>query len=68
MLPYVKYPMDQSLIDSFMIYVNDIAIHSKVFKFFLFADGTNLLYADKDLRCLKQSLILQSLIGVKKSL
>jgi hypothetical protein len=31
----------------FLIYINDIHTSSKVFKFYLFADDTNLLYANK---------------------
>ena len=37
----------------FLIYINDICESSKVLKFFLFADDTNLLYADKDLKVLE---------------
>ena len=37
----------------FLIYINDICESSKVLKFFLFADDTNLLYADQDLKVLE---------------
>ena len=31
----------------FLIYINDICVSSKVFKFYLIADDTNILYAEK---------------------
>ena len=34
----------------FLIYINDIYNSSKKLSFYLFADDTNLLYADKDLK------------------
>ena len=34
----------------FLIYINDIYNSSEKFSFYLFADDTNLLYADKDLK------------------
>ena len=37
----------------FLIYVNDMHCSSKKFDFYLFADGTNLLYAEKDLNKLE---------------
>ena len=37
----------------FLIYMNDIQYSSTKFKFFLFADDTNILYADKHLRSLE---------------
>ena len=37
----------------FLIYVNDIQECSEKLKFFLFADDTNILYADKNLRSLE---------------
>ena len=37
----------------FLIYINDISNSSNRFKFYLFADDTNLLYADKNLKLLK---------------
>jgi hypothetical protein len=37
----------------FLIYINDIHVSSKVFKFYLFADDTNILYADKNLKSLE---------------
>lgn len=37
----------------FLIYINDICQSSEIFNFFLFADDTNLLYANKDLKMLE---------------
>ena len=37
----------------FLIYVNDMHRSSKKFDFYLFADDTNLLYAEKDLNKLE---------------
>ena len=37
----------------FLIYINDIQECSEKLKFFLFADDTNILYADKNLRSLE---------------
>ena len=37
----------------FLIYINDIYNSSKKLSFYLFADDTNLLYADKDLNSLE---------------
>ena len=37
----------------FLIYINDIQECSKKLKFFLFADDTNILYADKNFRSLE---------------
>ena len=37
----------------FLLYINDISYSSNQFNFFLFADDTNLLYADKNLRSLE---------------
>ena len=37
----------------FLIYVNDMHYCSKKFDFYLFADDTNLLYAEKDLNKLE---------------
>ena len=37
----------------FLIYINDISNSSNRFKFYLFADDTNLLYADKNLKLLE---------------
>ena len=37
----------------FLIYINDIYNSSKKLSFHLFADDTNLLYADKDLKSLE---------------
>ena len=36
-----------------LIYINDIYNCSKKLSFYLFADDTNLLYADKDLKSLE---------------
>ena len=44
----------------FLIYINDIYNSSKKLSFYLFADDTNLLYADKDLKC-NQHRIAESL-------
>ena len=37
----------------FLLYIYDISYSSKQLNFFLFADDTNLLYADKNLRSLE---------------
>ena len=37
----------------FLIYINDIYKTSSKFKFYLFADDTNLLYANKNIRLLE---------------
>ena len=37
----------------FLLYINDISCSSNQLNFFLFADDTNLLYADKNLRLLE---------------
>ena len=37
----------------YLIYINDICVSSKVFQFYLFADDTNILYADKNLNSLE---------------
>ena len=37
----------------FLIYINDISNSSNRFKFYLFADDTNLLHADKNLKLLE---------------
>ena len=37
----------------FLIYINDICVSSKVFQFYLFADDTNILYAEKNLNSLE---------------
>ena len=39
----------------FLIYINDIHNSSAKFSFFLFADDTNLLYADTNLRSLEKT-------------
>ena len=39
----------------FLLYVNDIHRCSNKFRFYLFADDTNILYADKNLRDLTNS-------------
>ena len=38
----------------FLLYINDIYTCSKVLNFYLFADDTNILYADKNLKSLEQ--------------
>ena len=40
----------------FLIYVNDISNSSNKLQFYLFADDTNLMYADKDLKILESIL------------
>ena len=47
----------------FLIYINDIYVSSRVLKFFLFADDTNILYANKKLKNL-ETVINQELIKV----
>ena len=47
----------------FLIYVNDIYRCSKIFDFYLFADDTNLLYSDKDLKDL-ETVVNEELIKV----
>ena len=37
----------------FLLYINDISMASKVFKFHLFVDDTNILYADKSVKSLE---------------
>ena len=40
----------------FLIYINDFHNSSAKFSFYLFADDTNLLYADKNLKSLEKTL------------
>ena len=40
----------------FLIYINDISNSSNKLKFYLFADDTNLLYADKNLKSLESTV------------
>ena len=40
----------------FLVYINDISNSSDQLKFYLFADDTNLLYADKNLRVLEKKI------------
>ena len=40
----------------FLIYINDIQESSDKLKLFLFADGTNALYADKNLKSLESTV------------
>ena len=40
----------------FLVYINDISNSSDQLKFYLFADDTNLLYADKNLRALENKV------------
>ena len=47
----------------FLIYINDISYCSDKFQFYLFADDTNLLYADKNLNSL-ESIVNQELENV----
>ena len=43
----------------FLIYINDIYNSSKKLSFYLFADDTNLLYADKDLKSLESVINIE---------
>ena len=43
----------------FLIYINDIYDSSKKLSFYLFADDTNLLYADKDLKSLESVINIE---------
>ncbi len=47
----------------FLIYINDIHASSKVFKFYLFADDTNILYADKNFKSL-ETIVNKELVEV----
>ena len=40
----------------FLLYINDIHLSSDKLKFYLFADDTNLLYADKNLKAIEQTV------------
>ena len=40
----------------FLLYINDIYISSDKLNFYLFADDTNILYADKNLKSLEQTV------------
>ena len=40
----------------FLLYINNIHLCSDKLHFFLFADDTNILYADKDLKSLEQTV------------
>ena len=44
------------LCSSFLIYINDFHNSSAKFVFYLFADDTNLLYADKNLKSLAETV------------
>ena len=51
----------------FLLYINDIYNASDKLSFYLFADDTNLLYADKNLRSLEiMNLTMMSKWGVKE--
>ena len=43
----------------FLIYIIDIYNYSKKLSFYLFADDTNLLYADKDLKSLESVINIE---------
>ena len=43
----------------FLIYINDICNSSDKLKFYLFADNTNLLYADENLKLLESTVNAQ---------
>ena len=38
----------------FLLYINDICVSSSKFNFYLFADGTSILYSHKNIRVLEQ--------------
>lgn len=40
----------------FLIHINDFHYYSSKFSFYLFADDTNLLYADKNLKTLEETV------------
>ena len=40
----------------FLLYINDIHLSSDKLIFFLFADDTNILYADKNLKAIEQTV------------
>ena len=40
----------------FLLYINDIHLCSNELQFFLFADDTNILYANKDFKSLEQTV------------
>ena len=40
----------------FLLYINDINLSSDKLKFYLFADETNILYADKNLEAVEQTV------------
>ena len=40
----------------FLLYINDIHLSSDKLKFYLFADDTNMLYADKNLKAIEQTV------------
>ena len=44
----------------FLIYINDICKNSDKLKFYLFADNTNLLYADENLKSLESTVNAQN--------
>ena len=43
----------------FLLYINDIHLSSDKLKFYLFADDINLLYADKNLKAMEQTVNVQ---------
>ena len=40
----------------FLLYINDIHLSSDKLKFYLFADDTNILYADENLKAIEQTV------------
>ena len=48
----------------FLIYINDFHHASEKFSFYLFADDTNLLYADKNLKSLEKIMVNNELVRV----
>ena len=52
----VFQPQGSVLGPLFLIYINDILNSSDKLSFYLFADDTNLLYADKNLKSLEETV------------
>ena len=44
----------------FLLYINDIHLSSDKLKFYLFADDNNILYADRNLKAVEQTVNMQS--------
>ena len=52
----MEFPKGQFLAITFLLYVNDIHKCSDKLKFYLFADDTNILYPDKNVKALEITL------------